>query len=80
MLRGLELELARGEALGLLGPNGSGKSTLLRLCAGLERPRAGELEVLGLAPEHAAARARVGYCPEDSPWPAELELHEALEL
>ena len=38
VLRGVSLELASGEALGLAGPNGSGKSTLLRLLAGLDAP------------------------------------------
>jgi ABC-type multidrug transport system ATPase subunit len=80
VLDGVDLELARGAALGLLGPNGSGKSTLLRLCAGLEEPDRGSIEVLGLAPSAAAARARVGYCPEEAPWPLELSTREALEL
>ena len=45
VLRGLDLELARGEFLVVTGPNGSGKTTLLRLCVGLAQPTAGRLEV-----------------------------------
>jgi len=44
---GLDLRVPAGECFGVLGRNGSGKSTLARLLLGLERPDAGELEVLG---------------------------------
>jgi heme ABC exporter ATP-binding subunit CcmA len=47
ILRGLDLSLHPGEALAVIGPNGAGKTTLLRLLAGLLRPDAGEIQVLG---------------------------------
>ena len=46
-LRGVSLELARGERVALLGKSGSGKSTLLNLLGGLDRPTSGQLEVAG---------------------------------
>lgn len=79
-LRGVDLEWSPGGVSGLLGPNGSGKSTLLRAIAGLERPRAGTIEVLGHAPTDRAVRSRVGFLPEGFPYPQELRGAEALTL
>jgi ABC-type Fe3+/spermidine/putrescine transport system ATPase subunit len=45
VLRGLSLEVARGEVLALLGPSGSGKTTALRLIAGFETPDQGRIRV-----------------------------------
>jgi putative ABC transport system ATP-binding protein len=47
ILKGLSLEVGRGEAIGLVGPSGSGKSTLLMTMAGLERPDSGRVIVDG---------------------------------
>ena len=44
---GINLEVRRGEVLGLVGGSGSGKSVLLRTIVGLNRPAAGDIEVLG---------------------------------
>ena len=47
ILKGLSLDVGRGEAIGLVGPSGSGKSTLLMTMAGLERPDSGRVIVDG---------------------------------
>ena len=47
VLRGLDLDAARGELLALLGPSGCGKTTALRLVAGFEHPDAGTIDVGG---------------------------------
>jgi putative ABC transport system ATP-binding protein len=47
ILKGLSLEVGRGEAIGLVGPSGSGKSTLLMTIAGLERADEGRIVIDG---------------------------------
>jgi putative ABC transport system ATP-binding protein len=47
ILRQIDLNIGRGEAVGLLGPSGSGKSTLLMVMTGLERPDSGAVVVAG---------------------------------
>jgi len=60
-LAGVDLTVESGEVVLLRGPNGAGKTTLLRLCAGLVRPEAGSVEVLGhdLVHERRSVRRRV---------------------
>ena len=67
ILKGITLDIGRGEAIGLVGPSGSGKSTLLMTIAGLERPDSGTIKIdgqrLDRLDEDALARfrgARIG--------------------
>ena len=46
-LQGVDLELERGEVLGLMGDNGAGKSTLVKIIAGSFAPSAGEMRIDG---------------------------------
>jgi lipooligosaccharide transport system ATP-binding protein len=66
VVSGVDLRVASGECFGLLGPNGAGKTTTLKLCLGLIRPNAGEIELLGEpVPRRAReARTRVGVVPQ----------------
>jgi peptide/nickel transport system ATP-binding protein len=62
-IRGVDLDVANGEALALVGESGSGKSTLLRILAGLERPDAGEVSVASAAPQMIFQNALASLTP-----------------
>jgi ABC-2 type transport system ATP-binding protein len=68
-LRDCTLTIPAGRVAALVGPNGAGKSTFLRLAAGLSRPTAGAISVLGETPGHEneALLRRVGYLDQERP-------------
>ncbi len=78
-LDGVSLAVPRG-LTGLLGPNGAGKSTLLRILATLQRPDAGTVRIAGVdaLAEPDAARARLGYLPQEFGFPPALTPRELL--
>ncbi|MDD4952995.1 MAG: ABC transporter ATP-binding protein, partial [Desulfovibrionaceae bacterium] len=60
VLRDLDLAVRRGAFFVLIGPNGAGKTTLLKLVAGIVRPDAGRIEVLGRDSANLGPRQRAG--------------------
>jgi branched-chain amino acid transport system ATP-binding protein len=68
VLQGIDLQIARGESIGLLGRNGMGKSTLIRTLLGHVKEREGRIVIAGQdvsrARPHQVARLGVAYVPE----------------
>jgi ABC-2 type transport system ATP-binding protein len=63
-VRGLTLEVFRGEVFGFLGPNGAGKSTSIKMMLGLIAPTRGEALVLGSPAGEVSVRRQIGFLPE----------------
>lgn len=66
-LKGVDLEIEKGEILALLGPNGAGKTTLISIVCGLVMPSSGSLMVGGhdVVSEYRAARSLIGLVPQE---------------
>ncbi len=77
-VRGIDLEVRRGEVFGFLGPNGAGKTTTIRCALDLLRPTGGRIEVLGLDPHRdgVTMRSRVAYVPGELRLPERMTAAE----
>ena len=83
-LKGMDLEVRRGEIVTLIGANGAGKSTLLRTISALVRPRAGRIEFDGKdllrMPAHEIVAAGISHSPEGRAVFANLTVEDNLTL
>jgi ABC-2 type transport system ATP-binding protein len=81
-VRGVDLEVARGEIFAFLGPNGAGKTTVVEILEGFRRRSEGDVTVLGADPATAggAWRDRVGVVLQESQPEPGLTVRECLEL
>jgi ABC-2 type transport system ATP-binding protein len=81
-LDSVSISVSRGTVTGLIGPDGAGKTTLIRLAAGLFRPEAGSIRVLGIdaATDPRAVQSRVGYMPQKFGLYEDLSVQENLDL
>ncbi|MEZ5882058.1 MAG: LPS export ABC transporter ATP-binding protein [Nitratireductor sp.] len=70
VVRGVNLGVRRGEAVGLLGPNGAGKTTCFYMITGLVKADAGRIELDGFditqTPMYRRARLGIGYLPQEA--------------
>ena len=83
-VRGLSIDVARGELVALIGANGAGKSTTLKAISGLVRPAAGRItfegaEIAGL-PAQEILRRGIAHCPEGRRVFPQLTVAENLEM
>ncbi len=68
-VKGISLEVKKGEVLGFLGPNGAGKSTTMKMLSGFLEPDSGSARICGhvVQDEPKLAKASLGYLPEGAP-------------
>jgi ABC-2 type transport system ATP-binding protein len=81
-VRGIDLEVERGEVFAFLGPNGAGKTTTVEILEGYRRRSGGEVSVLGEDPQGAgrAWRERIGIVLQSSRLDPYLTVRESLAL
>ena len=81
-VRGIDLEVQRGEVFAFLGPNGAGKTTTVEILEGYRGRSGGEVSVLGEDPEHAgrAWRERIGIVLQSCRLDPYLTVRESLAL
>ena len=80
-VRGVSLEIPKGQVVGILGPNGAGKTTTIRMIAGSFPPSEGRVLVDGLdsVSQTMAVRQRLGYLPESAPLYRDMRVEDYLE-
>ncbi|WP_199442367.1 ABC transporter ATP-binding protein [Umezawaea beigongshangensis] len=81
-VRGIDVEVRRGEAFGFLGPNGAGKSSTMRMVACTSPRTGGDLRVLGMDPDvdGPRIRSRIGVVPQEDNLDTELTARQNLEV
>jgi len=81
-VRGISFEVAEGECFALLGPNGAGKTTTVEMLEGYRDRTDGEVQVLGIDPQHATRefRERIGIVLQSAGIHRELTVREVLTL
>jgi lipooligosaccharide transport system ATP-binding protein len=81
-VKGIDIDVRRGEAFGFLGPNGAGKSSTMRMIGAVSPVSGGELRILGMDPaeDGPAIRARLGVCPQEDTLDNELDVFDNLYI
>ena len=79
-VKGIDVDVKRGESFGFLGPNGAGKSSTMRMVAAVSPVSGGSLRILGMDPaqDGPSIRARIGVCPQEDTLDTELTVRDNL--
>src|SRR3990167_10262658 len=78
ILKNVNLNIHRGDYLGIVGSNGSGKTTLLKIILGLLKPSSGSIKLFGQDAKNFKDRSKIGYVHQkvtnfDANFPATVE-------
>ena len=81
-VKGIDVDVAKGEYFGFLGPNGAGKSSTMRMVAAVSPVTSGTLRILGLDPatDGPEIRSRIGVCPQEDTLDVELSVLDNLTI
>ncbi|MFC6045051.1 ABC transporter ATP-binding protein [Nocardioides hankookensis] len=79
-VKGIDVDVRRGEAFGFLGPNGAGKSSTMRMVAAVSPVSGGTLRILGMDPasDGPQIRSRIGVCPQEDTLDLEITVRDNL--
>ena len=79
-VKGISLEIPKGQILGILGPNGAGKTTTLRMLTGFITPSSGSVIVNGIDASNNSIEVKkhIGYLPESSPIYTDMLVYDYL--
>lgn len=82
VLKGVNLDVFRGDIIGYIGPNGAGKSTTIKIILGLIEGYTGQVEVFGkqLQKGDLQYKRKIGYVPESADMYEQLTPHEYLSF
>lgn len=79
-VKGISLQITRGEIVALLGPNGAGKTTTVDMLLGLSQPTAGSIQVLGQTPRQAIAAGQVSAVLQTGGLLRDMTVYETLKV
>ena len=81
-VRGIDLQIARGEIFALIGPNGAGKTTIVEILEGYRARSSGQVSVLGFDPARndLAFKQRIGIVLQDTAMEPYLTVEEVIQL
>ncbi len=81
-VKGIDVDVSRGEAFGFLGPNGAGKSSTMRMIGAVSPISGGELRILGMDPavDGPTIRGRLGVCPQEDTLDQELNVRDNIYI